>query len=56
MFVLAGDGSWDEGTKLVPRNGIASGDQFGRSVVLSGDRHIWKLPGNYRDFIVVMVF
>ena len=29
VFVLAGDGSWDEGTNLVPINGIASGDWLG---------------------------
>ena len=38
MFVLEGDGSWDEGTKLVPINRIASGDWFGRSVAISSDR------------------
>ena len=38
IFVLAGDGSWDDGTMLIPINGIASGDEFGRSVALSGDR------------------
>ena len=37
-FVLAGDGSWDEGTRLIPRNGIAPGDYFGYAVALSGDR------------------
>ena len=37
MFALAGDGLWDEGTKLFTRNGIASGDWFGRSVYLSSD-------------------
>ena len=40
MFVLAGDGSWDEETELVPRNGITSGDWFGRSVALSDDRDL----------------
>ena len=29
---------WDEGTNLVPINGIASGDEFGQWVALSGDR------------------
>ena len=38
MFVLSGDGSWDEGAGLIIRNGIASGDRFGWSVALSGDR------------------
>ena len=38
IFVLAGDGSWDEGTRIIPINGIASGDWFGLSVALSGDR------------------
>ena len=38
VFVLAGDGSWDEGTRLIPRNGIAPGDYFGYAVALSGDR------------------
>ena len=38
VFVLAGDGLWDEGTRLIPINGIASGDEFGRSVALYGGR------------------
>ena len=46
MFVLAGDRSWDKGTKLVPRNGISSGDLFGRSVALSGDRSIIGAVGS----------
>ena len=44
MFVLSGDGSWDEGTRLIPINGIASGDWFGRSVALSGDRELIGAP------------
>ena len=28
-FVLAGDGSWDEGTKFNPLNATASRDNFG---------------------------
>ena len=38
MFVLAGDGSWDERTRLISRNGTALADQFGNAVSLSGDR------------------
>ena len=30
VFVLEVYGSWDEGTKLVPINGISLGDEFGR--------------------------
>ena len=26
VLFLVGDGSWDEGTRLIPINGIASGD------------------------------
>ena len=37
VFVHAGDGSWDEVTRLIPIYGIASGDYFGWSVALSGD-------------------
>ena len=37
VFVLAGYGSWDEGTRLISINGIASEDWFGSSVALSGD-------------------
>ena len=40
MFVLVGDGSWDEGTMLIPINGTASGYEFGWSVALSGDRDL----------------
>ena len=40
MIVLAGDGSWDEGTNLIPRNGISSGDWFGWSVDLYDDRDL----------------
>ena len=43
MFVLAGDGSWDEGTRLIPINGIASG-WIGWSVALSGDRALIGAP------------
>ena len=31
---IAGDGSWHEGTDLIPRNGISSGDLFGYAVAL----------------------
>ena len=37
VFVLAEDGSWDEGTRLIPRNGTFSGYEFGWLVSLSGD-------------------
>ena len=40
VFVLAGYGLWDEGTKLVSRNGITSGDWFGNAVDLSGDMYL----------------
>ena len=39
-FFHAGDGSWDEGKRLIPRNGISSRDGFGYSVSLSGERYI----------------
>ena len=38
VLVFAGDGSWDEGKRIIPINGITSGDWFGWSVALSGDR------------------
>ena len=38
VFVFEVYGSWDEGTEIVSINGIASGDEFGRWVALSGDR------------------
>ena len=42
VFVLEGDILWYEGAKIIPRNGISSGDYFGWSVDLSGDRSlIW---------------
>ena len=44
VLVLAGDGSWDEGTRIIPINGIASGDWFGWSVALSGDRSLIGTP------------
>ena len=47
VFVLAGDGSWDEGTRLIPRNVTVSGDEFGRSVALSGDRAL--IGARWRD-------
>ena len=37
VFFLAEDGSWDEGTRLIPRNGTFSGYEFGQLVSLSGD-------------------
>ena len=46
VFVLEGDGSWDEGTKIVPVNGIASGDWFGRSVSLYDDRSLIGAVGS----------
>ena len=49
FFVLAGDGSWDEGTRLIPINGIASADRFGWSVALSGDRAL--IGARYSDEI-----
>ena len=36
-FIFAGDVLWDEGTRLILRNGIASGDWFGSAVALSDD-------------------
>ena len=47
IFVLAGDGSWDEGTRLIPINEISSGDWFGWSVALSGDRAL--IGARYSD-------
>ena len=44
MFVLAGDGSWDKGTRLILINGIASDDWFGKSVALSGDMALIGAP------------
>ena len=44
VFVLAGDISWDEITRL--GNGIASGDFFGSTVAISGDR---SLNGDYHS-------
>ena len=44
MFFFAGNGLWDEGTRLIPINGIAPGDWFGRSVALSGDRYLIGSP------------
>ena len=47
MFLLAGYGSWDEGTKLIPRNGISSRDYFGYAVSLCYDM---ALVGDYRSY------
>ena len=44
MFVLAVEGSWYEGMRLIPINVIASGDWFGQSVDLSGDRDLIGAP------------
>ena len=38
--ILAGNMPWDEGMRLVPRNGISSEDKPVWSVVLSGDREL----------------
>ena len=46
MFILAGNGLWDKGTKLVPRNGIASGDWFDQSVSLFGYRALIGAVGS----------
>ena len=40
MFVLSGYGSWDEGIKLIQRNGTASEDFLGDVVALYGDRDL----------------
>ena len=45
-FFLAGDVTWNEGTKFVPRNGIASRYYFGYAVALSSDR---ALVGSYHS-------
>ena len=52
MFVLAGDRLWDEGTRLIPINGIASGDEFGKSVALSGDRALIGAPSSDEKGVV----
>ena len=44
VLVLAGDGSWDEGTRIIPINGISSEDWFGLSVALSDDRALVGAP------------
>ena len=44
VLVFAGGGSWDEGTRIIPINGISSGDWFGWSVALSGDRALIGTP------------
>ena len=44
VLFLAGDGSWEEGTRIIPINGISSGDWFGWSVALSGDRALIGTP------------
>ena len=45
-FVISGDGSWDEGIKLIPRNGTASEDFFEYTVALYGDRSL--IGGHFR--------
>ena len=48
-FVVAVDRSWDEVTRQIPRNGITSGDRFGWSVSLSGNRAlIGDCPSNIK--------
>ena len=47
VFVLSGYGSWDEGIKLIQRNGTASEDFFGYVVALYGDRAL--IGGHFRD-------
>ena len=44
MLGLAGDGSWYEVTKIIPRNVISSGGYFGYAVSLCSDR---DLIGSY---------
>ena len=58
-FVLAGDGSWDEGMRLIPRNGIVSKELFGSAVALSGDRALIGAHGSEekgRDSGVAYIF
>ena len=40
MFVLAGDGLWDEGTRLITRNGNSAGYYFRYPVALYGDKSL----------------
>ena len=44
VLKFSGDGSWDEGKRIIPINGITSGDWFGWSVALSGDRALIGTP------------
>ena len=45
--VFSGDRSWDEGTKIIPINGITSGYSFGHAVGLSVERNIIGSDGCY---------
>ena len=40
VFVLAGDGSWYEGTEIIPINGFASIYYFGYELDLYGNRDL----------------